>query len=117
MRIPLITTSLTRSAAASILLLGLLSGCGGGSLPGGAGRFATPLPPESISFDDLPEKVKTLARKKLAEGTIREVTRNVRTSDGKYYYAIMYSDPSKDLKTVHYWHDGSLLSEPADSMS
>ncbi len=77
----------TQTSAIAFLLFtfGFSSGFGGGPVStGGRGILSTKgLPVEMISIDDLPANVRTFVEKGTANGFVKEVTRGVRTSDGK----------------------------------
>lgn len=78
---------------------------------GGLGVLSTKeLPPESIAIDDLPATVKTAVETETVNGEVKEVTREVRTSDGKYFYTITYANEAGELTATKYWHDGTLIS-------
>ena len=94
-----------------LLALGLTLGCGGGPMhTGGLGIFAPKkLPDEDIATDDLPAGVRPLVEAETAGGTIKEIKKGVRESDGRYYYTVTYAEPDKAPTAVRYWHDGTVV--------
>jgi hypothetical protein len=104
----------TRTTAIALLLflMGFSSGCGGGAVStGGLGVFSQKeLPTETIVIDDLPANVRTFVEKETGKNVVKEVTRGVRTSDGKYFYTITYADQAEELTAIRYWHDGTFIS-------
>jgi len=105
--------------AAQILIIGLCSGCGGGSIPsGGTGVFSPDkLPDQVISMNDLPPAVKPLAGAEVAGCKIKEVTKGVRSADGTYIYTITYSDQAGTLMEIKYEYDGTLISKAESQQS
>lgn len=95
-----------------LFTLGFISGCGGGPIStGGLGLSSSKEPPtEIILIEDLPANARTFVEKEIANGVAKEVTRGVRTSDGKYFYTITYADPAEELTAIRCWHDGTLIS-------
>ena len=103
----------TRTTAIALLLflMGFSSGCGGGAVSTGRlGVFSQKeLPTETIVIDDLPANVRTFVEKETGKNVVKEVTRGVRTSDGKYFYTITYADQAEELTAIRYWHDGTFI--------
>ncbi len=103
-----------QNTAIALLLFAMecTSGCGGGPMStGGLGVFSQKeLPAEIILTDDLPANVRTFVEKEIGKNVVKEVTRGVRTSDGKYFYTITYADQAEKLTVVRYWHDGTFIS-------
>ena len=91
--------------------MGFSSGCGGGAVSTvGLGVFSQKeLPAETILIDDLPANVRTFVEKETGKNVVKEVTRGVRTSDGKYFYTITYADQAEELTAIRYWHDGTFI--------
>lgn len=108
------TRLVTQTTASALLLftVAFCSGCGGGPIStGGLGILSTEdLPPEAILIEDLPADVRSLVEDETAKGEVKEITRGVRMSDGKYFYTITYADPGEALTAIQYWHDGTLIS-------
>ena len=78
---------------------------------GGLGILSTEeFPPETILIEDLPADVRALFEDETAKGEVKEITRGVRMSDGKYFYTITYADPFEALTVIQCWHDGTLIS-------
>ena len=104
----------TQTTASALLLftVAFSSGCGGGPMStGGLGILSTKeLPPEAILMEDLPADVRSLVDDETAKGAVKEITRGVRTSDGKYFYTITYADQAGELEAIQYWHDGTFIS-------
>ena len=103
-----------QNTAIALLLFAMecTSGCGGGPMStGGLGVFSQKeLPAEIILTDDLPANVRTFVEKEIGKNVVKEVTRGVRTSDGKYFYTITYADQAEKLTVARYWHDGTFIS-------
>ena len=92
-----------------LITVELSSGCGGGTVLSYLGS-PYKLPPEVISIDALPPHVKALAEKETAGCKIEEVTKGVRSTDGKYYYTIINSDQTGIRKKIRCLHAGTLIS-------
>ena len=74
---------------------------------GGAGIFASSLPDEPITMDDLPPSVKAQAELIVAGMKVEGIIRNARPRDGRRYYTIIYSDKADGIKQASYWGDGT----------
>ena len=102
----------TKAIVLFLFTVGLSSGCSGGPVSTvGRGILSTKeLPAEIISIDALPANVRKFVEKETANGIVKEVTRGVRTSDGKYFYTNTHADPAEVLTAIRCWHDGTLIS-------
>lgn len=74
---------------------------------GGAGIFASSLPDEPITMDDLPSSVRTHAEVAISGKKLEGVIRNARPREGRRYYTISYSDKAGGINQVSYWGDGT----------
>lgn len=101
-----------------LITVGFNSGCGGGPIhTGGLGIFSPKkLQDQVIQIDALPSRVRPLVEAETANSTIKEITKGVRETDGKYYYTITYTDQSGVLTTIRYWHDGTIIFKERQSI-